>query len=97
MYTGVARPSCKRNLIVMKLLGFILKLRHSTHLAKSSEAVQNPRQFTVRRNATLAVKMNGRIVQRQSSGGVNSRVVQDAAIQLAVVNWRRKTVKVWDE
>ena len=41
--------------------------------------------------------MNGRIVQWQSSGGINLRVVQDAAIQLAVVNWRRKTVKVWDE
>jgi hypothetical protein len=55
-------------------------LRHSTHLAKSSKAIQNPRQFTVRRDVALAVKMNGRVVQRQSSGSINSRVVQGAVV-----------------
>ena len=58
IYCGILR-----HFIAYEFARFILKLCHSAHLAKSSKAVQNPRQFTVCRNATLAVKMNRRIVQ----------------------------------
>ena len=79
------------------LTALILKLRHSAHLAKSGEAVQDPRQLAVGWDAALTVQMNSLVVQRQSGGCINPGVIENAVIQLAVVNWRGKAVKIRDE
>ena len=50
------------NLVAMKLLGFILKLRHPAHLAKPGEAVQDPGQLAVGWDAALAVQMNRLVI-----------------------------------
>lgn len=41
--------------------------------------------------------MNSLVVQRQSGGCINPGVIENAVIQLAVVNWRGKAVKIRDE
>ena len=87
IYCGILR-----HFIAYEFARFILKLRHSAHLAKPGETVQNPRQLAVRRDAALAVQMNGLVIQRQPRRRINPGVTENALIQLAVVDWRGEAV-----
>ena len=76
---------------------FFFELSHPLHLAKPRKAIQDPRQLAVCRDAALTVQMNRLVVQRQSGSRINPGVVEDAVIQLTMINRRGEAVKIGDE